>query len=114
MLKALILITMLAFVVSCYGNNSDIYSKKTTEIINNAKIYDVDRIENNFVILISKDLKTVKKIKLSSFKKEIKEGYQITYVDGDIYIKKNKKLNAKISKLLFELNPENNKLSLNL
>lgn len=113
MFKTLILITMLLSLTSCYGNNNDLYSKKLN-IANKAKIYDVDRIENNIVILISRDLKKIKKIKLSFFKKEIKEGYQVTYIDGEIYVKNNKKLESKVSKLLFELNPENKKYSLNL
>ena len=113
MLKSLIFITMLLLLTSCYGNNSDLYSKKL-HITNKAKVYDVDKIENNIVVLISKDLKKVKKIKLSFFKKEIKEGDQVTYIDGEIYVNKNQKLKSEVSKVLFELNPENKKFSLKL
>ncbi len=113
MFKTLILVTMLLSLISCYGNNNDLYSK-SLNIINKAKVYDVDRIENSIVVLISKDLKEIKKIKLSVFKKEIREGYQVTYINGEIYVNSNKKLESKVSKILFELNPENKKFSLNL
>jgi hypothetical protein len=113
MFKTFIFIMALLLLASCYGNDNELYSKNL-EVITKVKIYDIDRIENNIVILISKDLKEVKKMKLSFFKKEIKEGYQITYIDGEIYISKNNKLKSKISKILFELNPENKRYSLNL
>jgi hypothetical protein len=104
---------MLSLVVSCYGNKNNVYSKKIG-VVKESNMYDIDRIENGIVVLISKDLKKVKKIKESYFKKEIKEGYQVTYIDGEVYVNKNDKLRDKITKLQFELNPENKKLSLNL
>jgi hypothetical protein len=109
----ILMISLLTTFVSCYGNNSDLYSKEPV-ISTIHKTYDVDKIDNNIVVLVSKDLKNVKKIKKSFFKKEIKEGYQVTYIDGEIYVSKNKKLKAEISKILFDLSPENKKLSLKL
>ena len=113
MLKILILIVMLSLITSCYGNDNQVYSKKLNIFIN-SDIYDVDKIENNIVVLISRDLKKVRKIKLSFFKKEIKEGDMVSYVDNEVYINKNNKLKSRIMKLQFELNKENQKLSLNL
>ena len=113
MKKSLIIVAMFLLISSCYGNKSDVYSKKLN-IVNNSQVFDVDNIENNIVTLISRDLKKVKKIKLSFFKKEIKEGYMVTYVNEDIYVSTNRKLKSKIMKLQFELNSKNQNLSMKL
>jgi len=113
MFKLLIIAISLISITSCYGNNKELYSKKLL-IHDSSSIYDVEKIENGIVVLISRDLKKIKKIKKSFFKKEIKEGYMVTYIDDEIYINNNKKLKSEIMKLQFELNEENNKLSFKL
>jgi len=113
MFKLLIIAVTLLSITSCYGNNNDLYSKKLV-VHSNSNIYDVDKIENDVVVLISRDLKKVKRIKKSFFKKEIKEGYMVTYLDDDVYINDNKKLKSQIMKLQFELNKNNKKLSFKL
>jgi len=113
MFKLLIIAVTLLSITSCYGNNNDLYSKKLV-VHSNSNIYDVDKIENDVVVLISRDLKKVKRIKKSFFKKEIKEGYMVTYLDDDVYINDNKKLKSQIMKLQFELNKDNKKLSFKL
>jgi len=110
---SLVIVVMLLLVSSCYGNETELYSKKLN-IVSNSQIFDVDKIENNIVTLISRDFKKVKQVKLSFFKKEIKEGYMVTYINEDIYVSNNKKLKSKIMKLQFELNTNNQNLSMKL
>ncbi len=113
MLKKLIMLAFCSIILISCNENHDLYSQNIDNLIKTIKKYDVEQIQNNTVILISKDLQEIKKIKKNNFK-NINEGDEIIYKGDEPFIENNNKLKHKIKTLIEQLNKQNKNLEIKL
>jgi hypothetical protein len=96
-MKQILIILTLLITLSCSNEELTYKANLITPIE-----YNVDRIEGNIVILLSDDLK-IKRVNISNFKEEIKEGKKVTFYRDNIKVEDNHKLKNDIIDLQNEL-----------
>ncbi len=92
-------LTILTILIALSCNNEELTYK--ANLITPIE-YNVDRVEGDIAILLSDDLK-IKRVNISNFKEEIKEGKKVTFYKDSIKVEENHKLKNDIINLQNEL-----------